>query len=144
MTLRELLDAWAFDLVVNGMIMSRVIPRPMRWRLLRFMMVPVEHSAIESRVVIGSRRVAIEQGAFLNVGCYLDGSAEVKVGARTQLGPEYASSPGPMKSALPKRVLLPPERRPLLLVLAVGSAPESLFSRASVSGQASWSRRELS
>lgn len=77
------------DVVLNGVVASGLVPRPLRWRLLRRLGASVEKSAINSGVWLGSRRLTVGRGTFINGGCRIDNNAEfVHIGARCSLAPE--------------------------------------------------------
>lgn len=77
------------DLVLNTLVASSLVPRPLRWRLLRLLGASVDRSAINAGLWLGSRRLAIGPGTFVNYGCRIDNNAEfVRIGARCSLAPE--------------------------------------------------------
>jgi maltose O-acetyltransferase len=76
----------ARDVVLNSVFSSSVIPTRWRWRLYRFVGLPVRRSYIAPGVFIGSRQVFVGAGTFLNSGCFIDGAAQVRIGANVSLG----------------------------------------------------------
>lgn len=77
----------ARDISVNGLLASSAFPRGLRWRFLRLLGMDVESSTINGAVFIGSRRITIGEGAFINYGAFIDGADQVTIGARCSLGP---------------------------------------------------------
>lgn len=77
------------DVVLNGIVASGLVPRPLRWRLLRWLGASVEKSAINPGVWLGSRRLTVGRGSFINGGCRIDNNAAfVHIGARCSIAPE--------------------------------------------------------
>lgn len=77
------------DLVLNVIVASSLVPRPLRWRLLRYLGASVDKSAINPGVWLGSRRLTVGRGSFINGGCRIDNNAEfVHIGARCSIAPE--------------------------------------------------------
>jgi maltose O-acetyltransferase len=77
------------DLLLNVIVASNLVPRPLRWRLLRWLGMPVDRSAINAGVWLGSRRLAIGRGTFINYGCRIDNNNEfVRIGTRCSIAPE--------------------------------------------------------
>lgn len=58
---------------------------PLRWRLLRFYGADVQNSKISPGVWIGSKRISIGEGAFINTGCMLSTHAHIRIGRRAYL-----------------------------------------------------------
>ncbi|MBO9627074.1 MAG: hypothetical protein J7484_11960 [Microbacterium sp.] len=73
------------DLWLNGVISSTLMPVPLRWRLLRAYGAAVERCNISPGVWIGSRRLSIGEGAFLNTGVMISTHAPVSIGRNTFL-----------------------------------------------------------
>lgn len=78
---RHLFNVW-----VNGIISSMLVPDRARWILLRASGLNVERSVIDARGFIGSRSVSIGRGSSLNFGVFLDGSAPVRIGRNASIG----------------------------------------------------------
>lgn len=76
----------ARDVVLNGLFSSSIVPTRWRWRLYNFIGLPVQRSYIAPGVFLGSRQVFVGAGTFLNSGCFIDGAAQVRIGANVSLG----------------------------------------------------------
>ena len=74
------------NIVLNTIISSSLVPVPLRWRLLRAYGADVAHSRISPGVWIGSKRLVIGEGAFINMGCMLSTHSPVTIGRRAYLG----------------------------------------------------------
>lgn len=75
------------DLVVNGLAASALVPRPLRWRLLRTLGLDVARSTIYGRVFFGGRNVTIGKFAVINYGAFIDNVASVHIGEKVRIGP---------------------------------------------------------
>lgn len=84
--LRDTATQTAWDVVTNTFVSSPFVPRPVRWLLLRALGMNVSRSAIEASGYYGSRRISIGRGTFVNRQAFLDGSDEIRIGARCQIG----------------------------------------------------------
>lgn len=73
------------DVVLNTIISSPLVPVPLRWRLLRAYGAAVSQSKISPGVWIGSRRLKIGEGAFVNTKCMLSTHAPITIGRRAYL-----------------------------------------------------------
>lgn len=94
-TLMKELDMKAFnrlwpglgrDILLNHVIASVMVPRPLRWRVLRLLGMPVERSRISPGVWFGSTRVAIGEDTFINYGCIFNTAAPITVGSACDVG----------------------------------------------------------
>lgn len=81
-----LLGRHLFNLWVNGVISSALVPDRMRWLLLRASGFDIQRSVIDSRGFIGSKLVSIGRGTSINHGVFLDGSAPVLIGRAVSIG----------------------------------------------------------
>jgi len=88
--IRQQAAVWVRDVLVNGLLASGIIPRFVRWRLLRFVGVRAEKSAVCAGLWLGTPRLEIGQDAFINYGCRIDNTAWVRIGPRCDLGPEVS------------------------------------------------------
>ncbi len=61
------------------------MPMPLRWRLLRAYGADVQNSKISPGVWIGSSRISIGEGAFINTGCMLSTHAHIRIERRAYL-----------------------------------------------------------
>lgn len=79
------------DVMLNGVLASSLVVRPLRWRLLRMLGAEVSRSAISADVWLGSRRLAIGADTFINHGCRIDNTgAWIRIGRDCNLAPEVA------------------------------------------------------
>lgn len=65
------------EIVVNGLLATALIPTALRWRFLRAAGVDVERSGIAPHLWLGSRRVSIGEGTFINYGVRIDGQTTI-------------------------------------------------------------------
>lgn len=75
------------DAVINGLVASPLVPRPLRWRILRFLGMSIESSAISGRIFFGGTKVSIGRGTFINYGAFIDNGAPVTIGSRVRIAP---------------------------------------------------------
>lgn len=78
---RHLFNVW-----INGIISSMLVPDRARWLLLRASGFDVQRSVIDARGFIGSRTITIGRGSSINHGVFLDGSAPVRIGESVSIG----------------------------------------------------------
>lgn len=78
---RQLFNIW-----LNGIVASGLVPDHLRWTLLRASGLRVDRAVIDAHVFIGSRKIVIGRGSSINRGVFLDGSAEVVLGERVSIG----------------------------------------------------------
>ena len=81
---------WARDVVLNAVSSSVVVPRGLRWRLLRGVGLDVQRSTINGRGFLGGRNISIGVDAFINYGFFIDNAAPVRIGARVSIGPRVS------------------------------------------------------
>lgn len=75
------------DLVVNTVLASHVVPRPLRRALLRACGYRVARDAcVSAKTYVGSRRVMFGARSFANVGCTFDGNAVIDIREDVQIG----------------------------------------------------------
>ncbi|MDR6200352.1 maltose O-acetyltransferase [Microbacterium sp. SORGH_AS428] len=87
---REQGAVWVRDVLVNGLLASGIVPRFVRWRLLRLVGVRAEKSAVCAGLWLGTRRLEIGRESFINYGCRIDNTAWVRIGPRCDLGPQVS------------------------------------------------------
>jgi len=75
-----------FNLWLNGLVASDLVPDHLRWVLLRASGVRVGRSLIDAHCFIGSRKVSIGARCSINRGAFLDGSAAVVIGDDVSIG----------------------------------------------------------
>jgi maltose O-acetyltransferase len=81
--------AWqALLLVFNAVQSSRLVPRALRWALLRGFGVGTASRQVSHGCWFGGRDVEIGRGTFVNFGCVFDNLAPVRIGARCDIGME--------------------------------------------------------
>lgn len=111
--IRRLWPGLGRDTWLNTVIASPLLPKPLRWRILRLLGMRVERSNISPRVWFGSTRVAIGEGTFINYECFFNTSAPVEIGRRCdvamgvmfvtsshELGPENRRAGQPTADAI--------------------------------------------
>ena len=74
------------DLMFNSIVASILVPRGLRWRLLRLLGARVKRSSICAGMWLGSARLEIGESTFINYDCTIDNSATVSIGARCDIG----------------------------------------------------------
>lgn len=89
------------DLIVNGLIASAIVPRALRWRLLRLYGVDAQRSAICGGLWLGTSRLSVGEATFINYDCRIDNTALVTIGRSCDIGPgthvmttTHANGPG--------------------------------------------------
>lgn len=75
-----------FNIWLNGLVASELVPEHARWLFLRATGLRVERCLIDSGGYVGSRRIVIGRGSSINCGVFLDGSAPVVIGKKVALG----------------------------------------------------------
>lgn len=73
------------NIVLNSIISSSLVPVPLRWRMLRAYGADVRPCRISPGVWIGSRRLTIGEGAYINTACMLSTHAPITIGRRAYL-----------------------------------------------------------
>ncbi|MGY1671003.1 acyltransferase [Geodermatophilus sp. SYSU D00710] len=73
------------DIVLNRLLASPLVPVPLRWRLLRAYGLEIAKSRISPDVWIGSSRLSVGEGTFINTGCFFNTSAPITIGARCNI-----------------------------------------------------------
>src|SRR5665811_2498194 len=76
------------DLFVNVLGASLLMPRHLRWLLLRLYGAKIGRSSVGPRCFFGGPRITIGSGAFINVGVFFDGSHTITVGDKVHIGME--------------------------------------------------------
>jgi acetyltransferase-like isoleucine patch superfamily enzyme len=75
------------DVVLNKVVSSVLVPRAIRWRLLRALGLSIEGwCAIMPGVWFGGRDVTIGRDTTINYGVFVDTSAPVLIGRRVDVG----------------------------------------------------------
>ncbi|GEP47115.1 acyltransferase [Microbacterium saccharophilum] len=77
-TLRDA-RAGAWEFLACSVGGSPLLPPIVRRRWLQMLGVDIRNARIKSGVYFGSRRIHIHDGAFINVGVFIDGSGEVTI-----------------------------------------------------------------
>lgn len=68
------------DTVLSGIFASVLIPSRIRWRLYKAYGLSVERSNISPHVFIGSKRLSIGEGTFINRDCFFSTYAPITIG----------------------------------------------------------------
>ncbi len=84
------LQTYFRDFYFNILIASPLVPRPLRWSILRISGLQIEKSAICARVWIGSKRLQIKKGSFINYGVRIDNDGGLTIGHNCDIGPGVA------------------------------------------------------
>ncbi len=77
----------AFNLVVNKLFGTSLIPRNLRWAFFRLAGVDAGPSKIGPGTYFGTRRIVIRKGAMVGPESYLDGAASIILESGAVLGP---------------------------------------------------------
>jgi maltose O-acetyltransferase len=85
---RKMLQNQVRDVVINGLIASSVIPKPLRWRIFRGLGFDVSRSAIAPGCFFGSRRIGIGAGTSISYRCFFDGLERVLIGRNCDIAME--------------------------------------------------------
>ena len=83
--MREI-KAWGRDVVLNVLVASPLLPRPLRWRALRLFGLDVVRARISAGGFYGSRRISIGEASLLNYQVFIDSSHQVTIGERCHVG----------------------------------------------------------
>ena len=75
------------DVVLNGIIGAKLVPRGLRWRALRVAGLDVQRSSINANVFFGWTRVTIGRAVLINSEVFVDAAARVTIGDRVSIGP---------------------------------------------------------
>ncbi len=75
-----------FQLVVNTIAASPLIPRPLRIVLYRLAGIEITVADVFSRVIVTSSRLSVGSHVTVNAGCLFDASAQITIGAHTRIG----------------------------------------------------------
>ena len=76
-----------FDVVANKLIGAGIIPRPLRWRLLRVVGMDVQPATIGPAVYFGTTRIEIGPGVQIGREAWFDGAAPILLHPRAGVGP---------------------------------------------------------
>ena len=82
---RGSLRAARFRFLVNTIAASALIPPRARHRLLRAAGIDLESCSLASGCFIGSRRLTVGQGSYVNQGCLFDNWAQITIGRNCSL-----------------------------------------------------------
>lgn len=75
------------DIALNGVCSTSIVPRSVRWRLLRAFGLAIEGwCAISPHCWFGGTNIAIGRDSTVNYGCFFDNSARVTIGRRVDVG----------------------------------------------------------
>jgi maltose O-acetyltransferase len=73
---------------VNSVGASPLLPRKVRWLLLRAYGLDTRAWNIRERCFFGGPNISIGRGSFVNQGCVFDNLGEIRIGARCAIGME--------------------------------------------------------
>lgn len=82
------LSQWLDENFRQRVVAARIVPRHARWLAMRAMGYDVQRCVIAHGVFIGSTKVVISRGAFVNHGAFIDGAASVVIGRDVSIGPQ--------------------------------------------------------
>jgi maltose O-acetyltransferase len=88
MPIRVVLRTHLRDVVINGLLASMLVPKPLRWRLMRLIGFDVRRSSIAPCCFFGSTRVAIGEGSHISYRCFFDGLDRVTIGRNCDIAME--------------------------------------------------------
>jgi len=75
--------------VINTIAASHLTPAAIRYRLLRAYGVKIDRSVVlRTGFYLDGPNLEIAAGTFVNVGCYFDGSAPIRIGAECDIAAE--------------------------------------------------------
>lgn len=80
-SLKSDLHRWPFDLIVNVILASPLVPRVVRGLGLRAVGMKIESYDIYPRCAFRSRSLRIGKGSVINHGCHFDNNAAVEIGS---------------------------------------------------------------
>ena len=76
--------------VVNSVFASPLVPRPLRYAVLRLWLVDLRSWRIGPSCFFGGRQIEIGRSTFVNLGCVFDCLAPIRVGDRCHIGMQAA------------------------------------------------------
>ena len=79
--LRGRLGNYLFDLWVNSLSSANVVPRNIRYRMLRVAGIQTCSRGIFANSFFSSRRIRIGTNTFVNRGCFFDALGDIEIGA---------------------------------------------------------------
>ena len=75
------------DITLNGICATVLLPRSLRWRLLRFFGLDLEGwCAISPDCWFGGTNIAIGKGSTVNYGVFFDNAAHIRIGGECDIG----------------------------------------------------------
>ncbi|MGO9904247.1 MAG: acyltransferase [Solirubrobacteraceae bacterium] len=84
-SLKEDLQRWPFDLAVNVILASPLVPRVPRAVLLRALGMQLSNFDIYPRCTFRSTKLKVGKGAVINAGCHFDNNTWIEIGERVQV-----------------------------------------------------------
>ena len=82
----EDLKRWPFELAVNVILASPLVPRIVRAVLLRAVGMQIEAYGIYPRCTFRTTRMRVGKGVVINTGCYFDNDVPIEIGANVGIG----------------------------------------------------------
>ena len=83
--IRNRLANYLFDVWVNSFSSSNLVPRNIRYRMLRAAGIQTCSRSIFPNSFFSSRRIKIGSNTFVNRGCFFDALGEIEIGANCSL-----------------------------------------------------------
>jgi len=72
--------------MLNGVLGTALVPMSQRWRVYRLYGIRIEKSNIAAGVWIGSKKIVIGRGTFINTGCMFSTHSLITIGENCALG----------------------------------------------------------
>lgn len=91
------------DVVINGIICSKVFPRGLRWMALRAVGMDIQRCSINGNAFFGTTNVSIGRDVFINNQAFIDTAARVTIGDRVSFGPRVTIITGTHEVGVPQR-----------------------------------------
>lgn len=113
--IRALFDEVFHDLMANKLLGVSMLPRPLRWRGLRALGMPVAASSIGPGVYFGTRRIAIGRGVQISREAFFDGAESVTLQDRSGIGPRAMIITGTHRMGGPLDRVGPRAPRPVVI-----------------------------
>lgn len=85
-TIKQIALRYLENFYFNMLVASPLVPRQLRWILLRAGGLDVQHAAIDSRGFYRGRAISIGRGTHCNVGVWIEANAPVVIGERCGIG----------------------------------------------------------
>jgi len=102
---------------LNGIVGSTLVPRPLRWAAYRAAGAKVATGNIFPGLHLAgpARNLTIGTGTFVNIGCFIELVAPVRIGADCQLGMQVLIATSHHESTVEGRISRRPTPRPVTI-----------------------------